>query len=157
MFGWVSLNFTGGCLAIEHALPDPDRAGAATPAGSVRQCGRGEILAVEIESGFAAVTVGQTVARGQMLAAAERLDRKGNAVPQSRRARYSAGTKPLPGQAVGRDFRLHGPRPALTTLYLPWRSSTSEPENPLTGITQTGLAAEHAAGARERRPPAFAA
>lgn len=56
-----------------------------------------------------------------------------------RRARYSAGTKALHSPPVpdGRGSRLHGPRSVQTTLYLPWRSYTDEPEDPLTGITQT--------------------
>ena len=117
VFGWVSLNFTGGCLAIESTPSQTQTVREPPPRQGLYASADGEILAVEIESGFAAVTVGQTVARGQLLAAAERLDRKGNAVPQG------AG-----GRVIAR---------VQTTLYLPWRSYTDEPEDPLTGITQT--------------------
>lgn len=100
----------------------------------------GEILAVEIESGFAAVTVGQTVARGQLLAAAERLDRKGNAVPQGADGRVIARVQKhyTARQSMTAETSVYTGRSSVqTTLYLPWRSYTDEPEDPLTGITQT--------------------
>ena len=126
VFGWVSLNFTGGCLAIESTPSQTQTVREPPPRQGLYASADGEILAVEIESGFAAVTVGQTVARGQLLAAAERLDRKGNAVPQGAGARYSAGTKALHSPPVpdGRGSRLHGPQqradnavPAVAQLY----------------------------------------
>lgn len=90
VFGWVSLNFTGGCLAIESTPSQTQTVREPPPRQGLYASADGEILAVEIESGFAAVTVGQTVARGQLLAAAERLDRKGNAVPQGAGGRVIA-------------------------------------------------------------------
>ena len=114
VFGWVSLNFTGGCLAIESTPSQTQTVREPPPRQGLYASADGEILAVEIESGFAAVTVGQTVARGQLLAAAERLDRKGQRCAAGRRrARYSAGTKALHSPPVpdGRGSRLHGPQP----------------------------------------------
>ncbi len=100
----------------------------------------GEILAVEIESGFAAVTVGQTVARGQLLAA-ERLDRKGNAVAAGRR-----------GRVIARVQKHYTARQSLTAeapcLHRPQQCGRrrctcrgaaiqTSRRDPLTGITQT--------------------
>ena len=71
-FGWVSLNFTGGCLAAEgtplqqaHAEPPAQNTGLYARAG-------GEVLAVNIASGFAQVQPGQYVGNGMLLAAAEK-------------------------------------------------------------------------------------
>ena len=73
-FGWVSLNFTGGCLTAEgtplqqaHAEPPAQNTGLYARAG-------GEVLAVNIASGFAQVQPGQYVGNGMLLAAAEKLD-----------------------------------------------------------------------------------
>lgn len=81
-FGWVSLNFTGGCLTAEgtplqqaHAEPPAQNTGLYARAG-------GEVLAVNIASGFAQVQPGQYVGNGMLLAAAEKLDRSGVPVPQ---------------------------------------------------------------------------
>lgn len=73
------------------------------------------------------MTVGQTVARGQLLAAAERLDRKGNAVPQGAGGRVIARVQKhyTARQSLdGRGSRLHGPQqraddavPAVAQLY----------------------------------------
>ena len=90
VFGWVSLNFTGGCLAIESTPSQTQTVREPPPRQGLYASVDGEILAVEIESGFAAVTVGQTVDRGKLLDAAERLDRKGNAVPQGAGGRVIA-------------------------------------------------------------------
>ena len=74
-FGWVSLNFTGGCLTAEgtplqqaHAEPPAQNTGLYARAG-------GEVLAVNIVSGFAQVQPGQYVGNGMLLADAEKLDR----------------------------------------------------------------------------------
>lgn len=81
-FGWVSLNFTGGCLTAEgtplqqaHAEPPAQNTGLYARAG-------GEVLAVNIASGFAQVQPGQYVGNGMLLAAAEKLNRSGAPVPQ---------------------------------------------------------------------------
>lgn len=86
------------------------------------------------------MTVGQTVARGQLLAAAERLDRKGNAVPQGAGGRVIARVQKhyTARQSLTEEAPVYTGRSSVqTTLYLPWRSYTDEPEDPLTGITQT--------------------
>lgn len=140
VFGWVSLNFTGGCLAIESTPSQTQTVREPPPRQGLYASADGEILAVEIESGFAAVTVGQTVARGQLLAAAERLDRKGNAVPQGAGGRVIARVQKhyTARQSLTAEAPVYTGRSRVqTTLYLPWRSYTDEPEDPLTGITQT--------------------
>ena len=65
-FGWVSLNFTGGCLAAEgtplqqaQAEPPAQNTGLYARAG-------GEVLAVNIASGFAQVQPGQYVGNGML-------------------------------------------------------------------------------------------
>ena len=140
VFGWVSLNFTGGCLAIESTPSQTQTVREPPPRQGLYASADGEILAVEIESGFAAVTAGQTVARGQLLAAAERLDRKGNAVPQGAGGRVIARVQKhyTARQSLTAEAPVYTGRSSVqTTLYLPWRSYTDEPEDPLTGITQT--------------------
>lgn len=81
-FGWVSLNFTGGCLTAEGT--PLQQAQAEPPAQNTRLYARagGEVLAVNIASGFAQVQPGQYVGNGMLLAAAEKLDRSGAPVPQ---------------------------------------------------------------------------
>lgn len=123
-FGWVSLNFTGGCLTAEgmplqqaHAEPPAQNTGLYARAG-------GEVLAVNIASGFAQVQPGQYVGNGMLLAAAEKLDRSGAPVPQpasgtvtarallGERLHRAAGVHPA---APGSDRRLRGtphPNPA---------------------------------------------
>ena len=140
VFGWISLNFTGGCLAIESTPSQTQTVREPPPRQGLYASADGEILAVEIESGFAAVTVGQTVARGQLLAAAERLDRKGNAVPQGAGGRVIARVQKhyTARQSLTAEAPVYTGRSRVqTTLYLPWRSYTDEPEDPLTGTTQT--------------------
>ena len=81
-FGWVSLNFTGGCLTAEGT--PLQQAHAESPAQNTGLYARagGEVLAVNIASGFAQVQPGQYVGSGMLLAAAEKLDRSGAPVPQ---------------------------------------------------------------------------
>ena len=99
------------------------------------------ILAVEIESGFAAVEPGQTVTAGQTLAAAEKLDRKGNAVIQGAQGRIVArvqrqytASRPLTVRACAYTGR----STERTTLYLPGYTRTEETGAPLRSAeTQT--------------------
>ena len=82
-FGWLSLNFAGGCLFGE-STPRQNAEPRAEPQNTeLRAKAAGEVLAVDVESGFAQVQPGQYVAKGQLLAAASRLDRSGNPVPQA--------------------------------------------------------------------------
>lgn len=82
-FGWVSLNFTGGCLFVEgtprqqaQAEPSAQNTGLYARAG-------GEILRVDITSGFAQVQPGQYIGSGMLLAAAEKTSRSGDTVFQA--------------------------------------------------------------------------
>lgn len=81
-FGWLSLNFTGGCLFVEST----DRQTAELPAAAADTilvaAAAGEILSTDVRSGFALVKPGQYVAEGQPLAAAQKADRSGNPVRQ---------------------------------------------------------------------------
>ncbi len=124
-FGWVSLNFAGGCLYVE-STPLERRPIAALPQDTALYAkAAGEVLAVQVDRGFAAVTPGQYVAEGQLLAAATRLDRDGAPVRQSAAGRVLArverdytAAEPLRLQctAVG------GPPATALTLYLPGRA-----------------------------------
>lgn len=139
-FGWISLNFTGGCLSIESTPAQTQTVRDAPPQQGLYAKTDGKILAVEIESGFAAVEIGQTVAQGQQLAAAEKLDRKGNAVPQGASGRVLArvqrqytASQPITAEALVYT----GKYSEQQTLYLPWATHTQEPETSLTGTAQT--------------------
>ena len=81
-FGWVSLNFTSGCLTAEGT--PRQQAQAEPPARNTGLYARasGEVIAVDIASGFAQVQPGQYVGSGMLLAAAEKLDRSGAPVLQ---------------------------------------------------------------------------
>ena len=89
-FGWISLNFTGGRLFVEsteaeHQTVEPQPTQTALYAVTA-----GEITAIEAESGFCAVTVGQQVQAGDLLVDVQRLDRKGNPVLQGASGRVLA-------------------------------------------------------------------
>ena len=81
-FGWISLNFTGGCLYIEETPSQQQDIRGPTPQQCLYAKDAGEVLAIEIESGFCAVTVGQTVEQGQLLADSQKSDWKGRPVEQ---------------------------------------------------------------------------
>ena len=89
-FGWISLNFTGGRLFVEsteaeHQTVEPQPTQTALYAAAA-----GEITAIEAESGFCTVTVGQQVQAGDLLVDVQRLDRKGNPVLQGASGRVLA-------------------------------------------------------------------
>ena len=63
-FGWISLNFIGGCLSIESTPAQTRTVREPPPTAGLYARADGVILAVEIESGFAAVEPGQTVTAG---------------------------------------------------------------------------------------------
>ena len=91
IFGWVSLNFVNGCLFAEAT---PTQTQTVQPAPSARVlCAKaaGEVLAVQLQSGFAEVKPGQFVAENQRLATCTRTDRNGRAVYQ-----------PVSGQVMAR-------------------------------------------------------
>ena len=82
----------------------------------------------------------QPAAGAQLLAAAERRARRATAVPRGAGGRFIARLKrhPPASQPLTAETPAYTGRSSVqTTLYLPWRSYTDEPEDPLTGITQT--------------------
>lgn len=81
-FGWISLNFTGGCLFIESTETEQQTIRAEPAPAALYAAAAGTITAVEAESGFGVVTVGQQVQKGDLLVNLQRLDRKGNPVRQ---------------------------------------------------------------------------
>ena len=160
VFGWVSLNFTGGCLAIESTPSQTQTVREPPPRQGLYASADGEILAVEmrtqrfdprrgafafrerrVDEGHHARRIPlKRLSRDLLLAAAERLDRKGNAVPQGAGGRVIARVQKhyTARQSLTAEASVYTGRSSVqTTLYLPWRSYTDEPEDPLTGITQT--------------------
>lgn len=57
-FGWVSLNFTGGCLSVESTPVQTQTVRDPPPRQGLYAAADGKVLAVEIESGFAVVASG---------------------------------------------------------------------------------------------------
>ena len=82
-FGWLSLNFAGGCLFVESTPRQTAevRGEDANTELCAKAAGLG--LAVDVQSVFSQVEPGQYVAQGQLLAAASRPDRSGAPVSQS--------------------------------------------------------------------------
>ena len=139
-FGWVSLNFTGGCLSIESTPTQTQTVRDAPPTQGLYAKSDGQILAVEIESGFPAVQVGDTVIAGQELAAAVRYDRKGNPVPQGAQGVILARVEKqyTVRQPLEAEVLLYTGRSAVRkTLYLPGFARTTEPDDELVGEAQT--------------------
>lgn len=81
-FGWISLNFTDGGLWIESTPTETQTIREEAPLQPLYAREDGEILAIETESGFTLVKVGDRVEKGQLLVDIARLDRDGNAVMQ---------------------------------------------------------------------------
>ena len=84
--------------------------------------------------------VGDTVIRGQPLASAERLDRKGRAVVQGAAGRITARVEKqyTADQPLTAEAALYTGRSAEeTTLYLPGCTRTAAPAVPLEGERQT--------------------
>ena len=75
LFGWVSLNFAGGCLYIEASNAQTQTMREAFSQTPLYAKTAGQILAVESESGFAVVTPGQVVAQGDLLVDTKRIGR----------------------------------------------------------------------------------
>lgn len=80
--GWFSLNFVSGCLFIEETNRQTQTVREEPAARALYAKAAGQVLAIELESGFAEVTAGQYVAEGQLLANGQKADRDGNAVVQ---------------------------------------------------------------------------
>ncbi|MGN0974818.1 MAG: sporulation protein YqfD, partial [Gemmiger sp.] len=82
-YGWVSLNFTGGCLVLESTAAQKQSVRQQTEDLSLYAKADACVLTVETESGFSLVKPGQTVAEGQLLVRDYRLDRSEQPVAQS--------------------------------------------------------------------------
>lgn len=120
-FGWVELNFAAGRLTVESTPLAQQPVRTATPETALYAAADAEVLAVRVESGFAAAAPGQYVAKGQLLANAQRADRDGDPVYQSAsgsvigRMRLTVtATQPLTAEAVV----LTGRCTVRRTLYL---------------------------------------
>lgn len=83
LFGWVGIHFTDGCLFVETTPMQRQQVRTETAGLALYAAADAEIVRIQVESGFVQVVPGQLVAKGQLLAAAERPDREGNAVLQS--------------------------------------------------------------------------
>lgn len=140
IFGWVSLNFVNGCLFAEAT---PTQTQTVQPAPSARVlCAKsaGEVLAVQLQSGFAEVKPGQFVAENQRLATCTRTDRNGRAVYQPvsgqvmarLQKRYTAQC-PLQRQSA----RLTGRQAQRLTLHLLGHRFLLQNDTPLAGDTDT--------------------
>lgn len=141
VFGWVSLNFTGGCLSIESTDAQYQTIQEAPPLLPLYAKAAGEIVAVEAESGFAVVSPRQQVEQGQLLVDVVRLDRDGDEIRQGASGRilarcektytafqpYTITQKVLDGSNMEQD-----------TVYLfgvMWQEE--EPGVPAKGVEQT--------------------
>lgn len=106
--GWLSLNFTAGCLFVEQNQRQEQTVRDAVQPQALYAKAGGQVLEIELESGFPEVTAGQYVAEGQLLANGQKADREGQAVVQGasgsirgRIQRQYTAVQPLQG-----DFRL---------------------------------------------------
>ena len=120
-FGWLSLNFAGGCLYLESTTAEKQEITPPAENTALYASEDAEVLAIEVESGFAEAAPGQIVARGQLLAAAAKRDRGGSPVSQAATGRvigrviksYTA-EQPLETELTA----LTGARFTADTLYL---------------------------------------
>lgn len=80
--GWVSLNFTSGCLSVEETQRQTEAVQESEEPRALYAKTAGEVLAVKLQSGFAQVAPGQYVSQGQLLANGQKADRAGEAVVQ---------------------------------------------------------------------------
>lgn len=90
LFGWISLNFAGGCLFIEDTRTQTQEIRAEPAETPLYAKTDGKILAVESESGFPVVLPGQTVVQGELLVDTKRLDRNGKEIRQGTDGRIVA-------------------------------------------------------------------
>lgn len=80
--GWVSLNFTSGCLFVEENEREIQEIRQTTDPQALYAKASGQVLSIELEGGFAEVVAGQYVSEGQLLANGQKADRQGEAVIQ---------------------------------------------------------------------------
>lgn len=144
LFGWLSLNFTGGCLYVESTPMERQNIEPAPHDTTLYARADAEILAVNVDSGFACVQPGQYVKAGQALAADVRAARDGQWVEQA-----------ASGRVLGRvTLRYHAAQPlqetknvltgraaerrTLCLLGRQWAlEGTSEMENPGNTLAET--------------------
>lgn len=88
--GWLSLNFTGGCLFVEQTAREQPPAAAGQAAGALVAAAAGRVLQLRVDGGFPQVEVGQYVAQGQLLIAGQKQDRQGETVEQAAAGRVWA-------------------------------------------------------------------
>lgn len=137
-FGWITLNFTGGCLAIESTPAEYQTIQEEAPMHPLYAETAAEIVAIETQSGFTAVEVGQLVEQGQLLVDVVRFGREEKEVRQGASGRiigrvrksyttyqpYSVETPCLQGEGETQE-----------TLYIlgkPWGGA----DTPEDGVTQ---------------------
>lgn len=133
LFGWISLNFTGGCLYIENTDAQTQTIrGEAAMQPLIAKIG-GTIASVQAESGFACVVPGQTVAQGQLLVDVIRLDRDGKVISQGASGKILANCEktyraeqPLQAEAMIPS----GESLSRDTLYWPGKTTDGEPLAP---------------------------
>ena len=80
--GWLSLNFTAGCLFVEENERETQQIRQDQEPQALYAKAGGQVLSIRLESGFAEVVAGQYAAPGQLLANGQKADRKGQAVVQ---------------------------------------------------------------------------
>lgn len=141
VFGWVSLNFAGGCLSIESTDAQYQTIQEEPPLMPLYAKAAGEIVAVEAESGFAVVAPRQQVEQGQLLVDVVRLDRAGNEIRQGASGRITARCEKtytaFQPYAVTQKI-LDGSRVVQDTVYLFGRMWQEDaPGIPEQGIVQT--------------------
>lgn len=89
-FGWLGLNFAGGCLFVEQTVNQTQTVQDLEGEVGLYAKADGLVVALRLQSGFAQVNAGQYVAEGQLLANGQRADRDGDAVTQSARGQVVA-------------------------------------------------------------------
>lgn len=82
LFGWITLNFTDGCLWLESTPAEYQPIRQAAPLQPLYARDGGTVVSIQTESGFTAVKAGQSVEKGQLLVDVVRLDRDGKEIPQ---------------------------------------------------------------------------
>ena len=69
LFGWVGLNFAGGCLFVESTPMEEQQIRQPQEQIALYSAANAEIVLIQVESGFSQVEPGQLVAEGQLLSA----------------------------------------------------------------------------------------
>ena len=139
-YGWLSLNFTGGCLFVESTPLQSQQIESPAQGVALYAKADAQVLATDVESGFCVVQPGQYVAGGQLLANATKLDRSGGAVVQSARGGVlgrieKSYTAAQPFETSQPVLALHGIQ--QDTLYLLGRMFEREDTALAPGVQKT--------------------